>query len=67
MTDQIDWIKNSMTREERLELEIHKLTEQLEKIRKGQYAKITGMEKKYNELRYEMDHINAHICKNNLR
>lgn len=64
---QLDWIESSISKEERLEKEIQRLSEQCEKVRKGQYAKLTAIEKKYNDLRHDMDHIYSHICKNNLR
>ncbi len=64
---QLDWIDSTLTREERLEMEVKRLADQCEKIRKGQYAKLGAITKVCTELRYELDHLNAHICKHNVR
>ena len=61
--NQIDWIESSLSKEERLEIEVRRLAEQCEKIRKGQYAKLTALTKVCVELRHELDHLTAHICK----
>lgn len=42
--------------------EVSELKESLNKIRKGQFAKIGELTKKYNDLRQEFDIINAALC-----
>lgn len=60
--EQLTFIKR--TKEEELELEVIRLREQYEKIRKGQFAKISALTKAYNELTQRMDIYDAMICKN---
>ncbi len=64
---QLDWIDSTLTREEKLEIEVKRLADQCEKMRKSLYARDAGLRKVVNEVRYDMDHIYAHICKNNIR
>ena len=65
--NQLDWIsETSEQKEERLLREVERLSQQCEKVRKGQYAKLTAMTKVCNELKFELEFLKAHICKNNL-
>jgi hypothetical protein len=57
---QLTFIEES--REERLEREVNALKEQIEKIRKGQYAKIGKLSKMYQEIKQEHEDFKASIC-----
>lgn len=58
---QLTFIKR--TKEEELEIEVARLREQCDKIRKGQFAKIGALTKAYNDLVQRMDIYDAMICK----
>jgi len=64
---QIDWIEASLSKEERLEVEIKKLSEQCEKNRKSFYARDTAQDKVIRELKEQIDFLYSHVCKNNIR
>lgn len=54
-----DWLED----EQSLAVEVSRLRDQCEKVRKGQYAKIGEMMKMYNELRHEFECLKKAICK----
>lgn len=49
---------------EQLQREVEKLRDQCEKIRKGQYAKISQLHKMYLETQHELEMLKRGICKN---
>jgi hypothetical protein len=50
------------SREERLEREVKRLSDQCERVRKSQYAKIGELTKMYHETRHELEILKAAIC-----
>ncbi len=62
--NQLNWIPE--TKEESLEKEVRRLSEQCERIRKGQFAKLGAITKVCNELQCKLEILESHICKNNL-
>lgn len=52
------------TREEKLQNEVRFLREQYEKIRKGQFAKISEVKKIVTELHNELENLKISICQN---
>lgn len=51
------------TREERLAKEIERLKEQCDKMRKGHFVRYNALTKIINELKSDLDILNANICK----
>ncbi len=51
-------------RSHRLEIEVQKLREQCEKLRKGQYAKISEISKVCNETKNELEALKGALCRN---
>ena len=49
--------------EERLERQIQELKDQVDKVRKGQYAKIGALAKMYQETKFELETLKECICK----
>jgi hypothetical protein len=45
---------------------INTLEEKYDTLRKGQHARISGLQKEIRELRQEIEFLKAHICKGNL-
>jgi len=58
---QLTFIEES--KEERLEREFDALKDQMEKVRKSQYAKIGKMMKLYEEIKREHEEFKAMVCK----
>jgi len=50
------------TKEERLEKEIRNLRDSLEKVRKGQFAKIGELTRMYQETRHELETLKVAMC-----
>lgn len=55
------------SKEEKLEREVARLREQCERVRKSQYAKISELNKLYQETRHEIDTLKAALCKSEYR
>lgn len=51
------------TREEKLQREVEEIKESINKIRKGQFAKIGDLKKKYDELYADFEMMKSAICK----
>lgn len=47
--------------------EVREVKESLNKVRKGQFAKIGELRKMYNELHADLEIIKAGLCKNELK
>lgn len=52
--------------EEKHKREMQELKESFEKVRKGQYAKITSLQKQVNDLRLEIEFLKINICRGKL-
>ena len=53
----------SESREEKLEREMKELRESHEKVRKGQFAKISQLAKMYSQLEHEFEILKQSICR----
>lgn len=51
------------TTDKRHAREIEILREKIEKLRKGQHARITGLQKEIKDLRSEIEFLKSNICK----
>lgn len=51
------------SREEKLYDQVQSLKDSLDRVRKGQFAKIGALQKCYDDLKYEFELLKACICK----
>lgn len=51
------------SKQEKMERELIRLRDQCERIRKGQYAKLTNLDRMYKHLNDEVEFLKANICK----
>jgi ABC-type phosphate transport system auxiliary subunit len=49
--------------EERLAMEVKQLREQVDKMRRAQFAKISDISRRYTELLFEFESLKASICR----
>ena len=52
--------------ERRQQREISELYDKIERLRKGQHARISGLQKEIKDLRSELEFLKANICKGRL-
>ena len=63
--EQLTFLQES--KEEKLEREVAALREQCEKVRKGQFAKISALSKSINELQFQFETIITSIIKTSIQ